>query len=427
MRPSIAVLGCGYWGKNLARNFAELGALRLVCDPLEAARNLAREWVPMAGTSGRFEEAFEREDIKGVAIATPAETHYQLTLQALRSGKDVFVEKPMALTACEGEELRRESESAERILMVGHLLEYHPAVGQLRSFLENEELGNVNYLYSNRLNFGKIRTEENALWSFAPHDVAVILRLLNEIPIEVGCVGGNYVSPERADVTVSTFRFESGRRAHIFVSWLNPFKEQKLVVVGEQKMAVFNDVSKNNKLVLYDQRAEIADGLPMLMKGKARAIPISDEEPLRVECEHFLKCIETRDQPLTHAQSGIRVLQVLEACQQSMGKAGMPVQLDKKRRERIPALADWLVSLPKSTPLAFSVLRTISFVPQSAISISSIQDSSIYLDYDCVRHTVPSRMPDLREASVESSRRSTCSPKNEVSWSIAKQASMGTP
>jgi len=327
--PHIALLGCGYWGKNLARNLHELGALRLVCDPAESGRLTVGEIAPRVETSSEFNDALKSGDIEAVVIATPAETHFELAAAALNAGKDVFVEKPLALQASEGEQLNDLAQELGRVLMVGHLLEYHPAVVRLHELIDAGELGNVNYIYSNRLNFGKVRTEENALWSFAPHDVAVILRLLGEMPVEVTCAGGSYLTPGLADVTVSTLLFQSGRRAHIFVSWLNPFKEQKLVVMGEQRMAVFNDVTAEDKLVLYDQRVDFHEAMPVLQIDGQQAIALSDDEPLRRECEHFLECVATRNIPLTDAESGVRVLRVLEACQASLQENGRPISLDE--------------------------------------------------------------------------------------------------
>jgi len=327
--PRIALLGCGYWGKNLARNLYELGVLQLVCDPAESGRTAAAENAPGVATSSEFNDALKSDDIEAVAIATPAETHFGLVSAALQAGKDVFVEKPLALQAREGEQLKGLAQERARILMVGHLLEHHPAVIRLHELVDAGELGNVNYIYSNRLNFGKVRTEENALWSFAPHDVAVILRLLGEMPSEVTCSGGSYLTPGLADVTVSTLLFQSDRRAHIFVSWLNPFKEQKLVVMGEQRMAVFNDVATEDKLVLYDQRVNFQEAMPVLQNNGQQAIALSVDEPLRRECEHFLACVATRRTPLTDADSGVRVLRVLEACQASLKQNGRPVSLDE--------------------------------------------------------------------------------------------------
>ena len=326
-QPRIAVFGCGYWGQNLVRNFHQLGALKLVCDPAEGGRKRAGEIAPGVEVAADFDAVFSREDIDGVVLATPAETHHPLAIKAVRGGKHVLAEKPLALNYAQGLEMKGEAEKAGRILMVGHLLEYHPAVLKLRELVAQNALGKVNYIYSNRLNFGKIRTEENALWSFAPHDIAVILRLFGEMPIEVTCVGGSYVTPNLADVTVSTLHFRSGQRAHVFVSWLNPFKEQKLVVVGDKQMAVFNDVAKEDKLVLYNQRVDMNNKLPVLQKGESQSVPLSGDEPLRQECAHFLECIETNKQPLSNAESGIQVLKVLQACQMSLQLNGRPVSL----------------------------------------------------------------------------------------------------
>jgi predicted dehydrogenase len=323
--PSVAVLGCGYWGQNLVRNFHRLGALRLVCDPAESARARVASVAPGVEAGGDFEVAFDRQDIQAVIIATPAESHYPLAMRALAAGKDVFVEKPLALNCEDGIALRDEADRRGRILMVGHLLEYHPGVLELRRLIAEGALGRINYIYSNRLNFGRIRTEENALWSFAPHDIAVILRLMGESPIQVSCTGGSYITPNLADVTVSCLLFASGVRAHIFVSWLNPFKEQKLVVVGDRRMAVFNDVSADQKLVLFDQRVDLNNRQPVLQKGEMQPVPFSPEEPLRRECEHFLECVRTRSRPLSDAESGIEVLKVLQTCQISLQLNGRPV------------------------------------------------------------------------------------------------------
>ena len=325
--PDVAVLGCGYWGQNLVRNFHQLGALRLVCDPAEGARQKAQAIAPGVEILDRYEAVFERGDIQAVVIATPAETHHPLTMLALAAGKDVFVEKPLALSASEGSAMRAEAERTGRILMVGHLLDYHPAVLRLRRLVAEQVLGRVNYIYSNRLNFGKIRTLEDALWSFAPHDIAVILRLIGELPIEVTCSGGNYITPNLADVTISCLHFRTGVRAHIFVSWLNPFKEQKLVVVGDRKMAVFNDLLKGDKLVLYDQRVDLNNRQPVLQRGEVEVVEVAAEEPLRKECEHFLDCLRTRERPASDAAKGLEVLRVLQACQVSLELNGRPVVL----------------------------------------------------------------------------------------------------
>ena len=325
--PRVAVVGCGYWGKNLVRNFHALGALGAVCEGVASARADARVIAPGVPIFEDFDELLGSNHIDGVVLATPAETHYALARAALDADRDVFVEKPLALNYRQGLEMKEAAERRRRILMVGHLLEYHPAVLKLRELLAEGELGRLAYIYSNRLNFGKIRTEENALWSFAPHDIAVILRLVGELPVEVTCTGGSYVTPNLADVTVSGLLFRSGVRAHIFVSWLNPFKEQKLVVVGDRRMAVFDDVVRTDKLVGYDQSVDLDNQRPVLRRGERQTLAIADEEPLRRECEHFLSCIQTRQTPVTDAESGIAALRVLEACQTSLQLNGRPVAL----------------------------------------------------------------------------------------------------
>lgn len=325
----IAVVGCGHWGKNLVRNFRAIGALRAVCDPSEAGRATAAELAPEAEIHSDIEVVIEDPSIGAIALATPAETHCELAIRAMEAGKDVFVEKPLALTYGEGLKMEQRAAELDRILMVGHLLEYHPAVLILREMIEKNELGRINYIYSNRLNFGKIRVEENALWSFAPHDIAVILRLIGELPLEVTSVGGSYITPNLADVTVSNLHFRTGVRAHVFVSWLNPFKEQKLVVVGDRKMAVFDDTLSDEKLTLYDQCVDFDGHSPVLQKGEATVVPISRDEPLRSECEHFVKCLLTRQKPLTDARSGNNVLKVLQACEVSLQLNGQPTALNQ--------------------------------------------------------------------------------------------------
>ncbi|MSU57641.1 MAG: Gfo/Idh/MocA family oxidoreductase [Pedosphaera sp.] len=327
--PGVAVVGCGYWGKNLVRNFHQLGALRAVCDATESGRARARELAPGAKLCDSVEELLRLPEIAGVALATPAVTHLPLALQCLAAGRDVFVEKPMSLRSEEGREMLAAARAGHRVLMVGHILEYHPAILALRGLIDAGKLGRIRYIYSNRLNFGKIRTEENALWSFAPHDVAVILRLVGALPEEVSCRGAAFVHGHLADVTVSTLHFPENIHAHIFVSWLNPFKEQKLVVVGEERMAVFNDMAKEEKLLLYNQHVTVENGLPVLHNQDIEAVPVAAGEPLTAECADFLHCIATRSAPLSGGETGLRVLQVLEACQKSMDLHGRGVRLKK--------------------------------------------------------------------------------------------------
>ena len=327
-QPKIALVGCGYWGKNLCRNFHELGVLAQVVDASENGQSNARSIAPEVAVTSNFEEVLNNPEIKGIALATPAETHCDLAVQAMEKGKDVFVEKPMALSIVEAKKMKAVAFQTNKVLMVGHLLEYHPAVLKLRELIDSEELGKINYIYSNRLNFGKVRTEENALWSFAPHDVAVILRLMGQAPVEVSACGGSYLTNGIADTTLSNLRFENESRAHIFVSWLHPFKEQRLVIVGDKKMAIFNDVAPfGEKLQLYPQNVEFDGPIPILKKEDTEFVEHANTEPLREECNHFLDCIQSRNQPLTNAQSGIDVLKVLHACQQSIDQNGAPVSL----------------------------------------------------------------------------------------------------
>lgn len=318
------MIGSGYWGKNHVRNFYQLGELSLVCDTTEVGRATAAEIAPGVDIVDDLEPVF-RSDAKGVVIATPAETHYTVTKSALISGKDVLVEKPLALTFQEGAELVDLARQLGRVLMVGHVLEYHPAIVRLRELVATGELGRIRYVYSNRLSLGKIRREENALWSLAPHDIAIILRLLGQLPFQVSATGGSYLTPNIADVTVTNLLFDSGVRSHIFVSWLNPFKEQRLVVVGEKKMASFEDVGKS--LILYNQRIEYQEGKPVPMKGERISVPFAEDEPLRIECQAFVRAIASRVPPLTNGESGLDVLAVLQAAQRSLIMNGEPVTL----------------------------------------------------------------------------------------------------
>src|SRR5215472_17423198 len=245
--PAIAVIGNGYWGKNLVRNFHELSALRTVCDSKTAAVEDAHALYRVATTTD-IQEVLNDPEIVGIAISAPAAQHYEIAKNCLLHGKDVYVEKPLALHVEEGNELVRIAGAQKRILMVGHILEYHPAILELKRLIRSGELGRIRYIYSSRLNLGKLRTEENILWSFAPHDISVICSLLDEKPESVSSHGGNYVNPRIFDTTMTTCSFRSGVQAHIFVSWIHPFKEQKLAVIGDKRMAVFDDVERERKL-----------------------------------------------------------------------------------------------------------------------------------------------------------------------------------
>jgi predicted dehydrogenase len=325
--PRVAVIGAGYWGINHVRNFYELGALGLVCDTHAPSLARINEKFPDVRIESDLNAALGDASIAGVVIATPAETHYELARRSIEAGKDVLVEKPLTLDVEQGERLIELAEARGRVLMVGHLLEYHPAVLRLRELIESGELGELRYIYSNRLNLGKVRREENILWSFAPHDIAIILRLVGAWPTRVAATGGAYLQPRIADVTVTNMEFASGVRAHIFVSWLHPHKEQRLVVIGSNKMAVFDDVRKEEKLVVYDQGVEIVNGEPVMRKNGGTAIALDAAEPLRRQCQQFLKSIETRERAITDGESGLRVLRVLDAAERSLAGGGLPVEV----------------------------------------------------------------------------------------------------
>ncbi len=336
--PYLAVVGAGYWGKNLVRVFHELGALDTVCDSSEQVLKTLESRHPGIRGCRRLQEVLERPEIRAVAIATPAVTHFQIALQALEAGKDVFVEKPLSLVAHDAKRLIARAQELGRVLMVGHILQYHPAVLRLRELIHCGELGQIRYVYSNRLNIGKIRTEENILWSFAPHDISVMLGLLGESPLRVSCQGGAYLNSQISDLTLSQFVFGSGVQGHIYVSWLHPFKEQRLVVVGSKKMAVFDDAAEQ-KLVLYPHSVEWINRQPTAVKAKAEVVPIETTEPLKAECQHFLECIESRSEPRTGGAEGLRVLEVLEACQRSLNTHGSPVDMQAQSTGSRPYFA----------------------------------------------------------------------------------------
>lgn len=323
--PRVAVIGCGYWGKNLVRNFQDLGALAAIVDLSSQARGTAASIAPGVPIYEDLDSVFADESIAGIVIATPAETHAELSARAIRAGKDVLCEKPLALSyedACHVDTLASQH---GRILMVGHILEYHPAIRKLHELTSTGELGQIRYIYSNRINLGRVRREENILWSFAPHDLAVILRLVGAMPFQVLATGGAYVQPNIADVTVTQLQFDNGVAAHVFVSWLNPFKEQKLVVVGSERMASFDNV--RHELVLHEQHVDLQDGEPIPVRGEGTHIPYALDEPLRLECRAFLDAICSRTPPLTDGGSALRVLRVLQAAQRSLVAQGQPVRL----------------------------------------------------------------------------------------------------
>jgi UDP-2-acetamido-3-amino-2,3-dideoxy-glucuronate N-acetyltransferase len=333
--PNIAVVGCGYWGRNLVRNFWELEVLRTLYDADQKKTKELKSLYPQVGIASKLTEVFQDDSIDGIVVSTPAEFHYEVAKEALLAGKDVFVEKPLSLRVREGKDLIALAEEKRRILMVGHLLEYHPGIVKLKEMVSAGELGKINYIHSTRLNLGKFRTEENILWSFAPHDISVILLLLEEMPNEVSAHGGSYLNQGVADVTMTTMDFSSGVRSHIFVSWLHPYKEQKLVIVGDRKMAVFDDVVPKDKLLLFSHRIDWIDRVPVPRKEDSEAVDFNMEEPLKVECQHFLDCIQTRKRPKTDGENGLRVLEILELCETSLQGGGKVLQFGRQRHPEV--------------------------------------------------------------------------------------------
>jgi UDP-2-acetamido-3-amino-2,3-dideoxy-glucuronate N-acetyltransferase len=299
-----------------------------VCDSSPKTLDAFRGKYPTVKYFTNFQKLLDEHDIQGVAIAAPAEMHFSLAREALLSGKDVFVEKPLALSLSDAHELRDLADEHGRILMVGHLLRYHPAFIKLRELLHEGVLGRIHYIYSNRLSFGKIRREEDILWSFAPHDISMILALAQEEPEFVMATGGNYLHKKIADVTTTHLEFSSGLKAHVFVSWLHPFKDQTLVVVGDRSMAVFKDTLPwSEKLLIYPHNISWHDGIPVPDKKEAAHVEIPQGEPLKAECMHFVECIRTRANPVTDAREGIEVLRVLKASQDSLQNNGKKIAL----------------------------------------------------------------------------------------------------
>jgi len=326
-KPNIAVAGAGYWGINHVRNYNELKVLSAVCDTDASCTARITKLYPALRLETDFDRLVRDPGIDAVVIATPAETHYDLARRALSNGKDVLVEKPLTLDVEQGEHLIDLAAKKGAILMVGHLLEYHPAVLRLRDLIASGALGEVRYIYSTRLNLGKVRREENILWSFAPHDIAIILRLIGQEPVSVSASGGAYLQPRIADVTLTHLEFASGVQAHIFVSWLHPYKEQRLVVIGSRRMAVFDDVRADSKLMVYDQGVDFVEGQPVIRKNAGVAEEIDSYEPLRRQCQEFIECISERRAPLTDGPSGLRVLKVLDIAERSLKNGGVPLDM----------------------------------------------------------------------------------------------------
>lgn len=329
--PKVALAGCGYWGKNLARNFASLGALSVVCDAnQQVAEGMAEAHGAQAAS---WQEVLDNPSIAGIALATPAAQHAVMACEAIRAGKDIYVEKPIALKPSDAEEIVALAKEHDRVLMVGHLLQYHPVFLKLKELVKAGEIGRLQYIYSTRLNLGKIRQEEDILWSFAPHDISMILSLMGNEPNRIRAEGSRFLHGRIWDTTITHLDFPGGQSAHIFVSWLHPFKEQRLVVIGEKGMLVFDDTLPwEEKLVRYDHEITWVDGAPTPVKADAEMIAVAQDEPLKLECQHFIDCIVSRETPRTDGAEGLSVLKVLDAATRSLdtGEAGSENAAPKK-------------------------------------------------------------------------------------------------
>jgi len=328
----VGVIGYGYWGPNLVRNFNRLADLKVCCDLDEGNRAKIASLYPDVAVVRDFDEMLGM-DVDAVVIATSAPSHYELAKKALGAGKHVFVEKPITLSTETAQELVALADEKKLTLMVGHLLEYHAAVNEVKRYIESGELGQVRYVYSQRLNLGKVRQDENALWSLAPHDISIILYLLGEEPDEVTCRGESYLTEGVQDVVFCTLHFGSGKLANVHVSWLDPHKMRKLTVVGTKKMLVFDDMESTDKIWIYDKG--VGDGEGYLSYGEDVRLRFGDitipfvqmVEPLATECRHFLDCVESGETPRSDGRDGLRVLRVVEAAQSSLEQRGAPVAI----------------------------------------------------------------------------------------------------
>jgi len=332
---NVAVVGAGGWGKNLVRNFAEIPACRLktVCDLSEKVLKTVAAAYPQVKTSQDLSQVIADPDIQAVVIATPAPQHYDVARQALEAGKHAYVEKPMTLSVRDSEALVELADRKKLILMVGHLLEYHPCVLKLKDMIATGDLGDVHYMYMHRLNLGVVRKDENAWWSLAPHDVSVALFLFGAEPVCVTSQGQAYLRHGVEDVVFTQLKFADGRMAAIHVSWLDPHKMRKITLVGTKKMATFDDMEATEKIRVYDKSANVTPGAVgyadaiTLRQGDILIPVVSGGEPLRIECEHFLECLRDAKTPRSDGRDGLRVVKVLDAASRSLAAGGSPIKL----------------------------------------------------------------------------------------------------
>jgi predicted dehydrogenase len=336
---SVAVVGCGYWGPNLVRNFARVqnGQLVALCDLNEVRLKHLKSVCPSAEATKDYQALLASADLDAVVLATPVRQHFPMAMAALEAGKHVYVEKPLCLQSSQARELIDVAESRHLVLMVGHLLEYHPAIQYLQNLIARGGLGEVYYIYSQRLNLGQVRSDENALWSLAPHDISVANFLFGDRPESVTATGQAFLQSDVHDVVFLTLRYPRGRLAHVQVSWLDPHKTRQLTVVGSQRMAVFNDMDPSEKVRLYDKGVYWDDSshpgpeLGIRLRFGDVQIPwLEATEPLLLECQHFIDCVRNHTRPRSDGWDGLRVIEVLEAADESLRQGGMPVRLSQE-------------------------------------------------------------------------------------------------
>jgi predicted dehydrogenase len=331
----IGVVGLGYWGPNLARNFAGLAGseLRWVCDGSEAARDKASLQFPDARVSAELDDLLADPELDAIVLATPVPSHAEMAVRVLEAGKHCFVEKPLAQSVADAERAVAAAEKAGKRLMVGHLLEYHPGVLKLKELADGGELGDIYYIYGNRLNLGKLRADENALWSLGAHDVSVLLALAGEEPTDAVAHGESYVRPGVEDVVFCYLRFPSGLAAHLHLSWLDPHKERRFTVVGSHKMATFDDMATEGKITIYDKGFDETPrgyGEWVTRSGDIYSPRLPAVEPLRVECQEFLDSILEERAPRSDGASGLRVVRVLEELQNSLKASGRGTAAERR-------------------------------------------------------------------------------------------------
>lgn len=330
----IGCVGLGAWGKNLLREFARTpgAVVTIACDPSEAARDRARANHPDIRLTGDIDDVLS-SDVAAVVIATPPVSHYDVASRAMSAGKDVFVEKPLVLDVADGEKLVSQAAKSKRILMVGHIMEYNPAIDWLKRYIAEGGLGNIYYVYATRVNLGQVRENENAMWSLAPHDVSMISYLLDDYPSKASAVGNCYVRKGIEDVVFMTLEFANNRMAHVHTSWLDPHKVRSLTIVGQKRMAVFSDTDTQEKIKVFDKGVDVSLNFETyaeyltLRTGEVYIPLIDNTQPLALECRHFVDCVRERKTPRSDGQDGLRVLRVLAAAQQSLDSGGLPVQI----------------------------------------------------------------------------------------------------